>query len=125
MELREIAVNYKHQGLNCAQAVLLALKDYTNLSEEEIIKITSGFGAGMGCFEATCGALVGANMALGLNRDGSGVSREAKILLNDFKSNAKATICGDLKGIKTGNVLTSCDDCVRYAVDAVLKLIEA
>ncbi len=124
MDLKELAVNYKHNGKNCAQAVMLALKDYYNLDENTVLKLTSGFGVGFGSMEATCGALIGANMVLGLNRDGSLLTmKESKIMLNEFKEKCKATICKDLKGVTTGKILCSCDDCVRNAVEIVLKRI--
>lgn len=28
-------------------------------------------------------------------------------------------MCAELKGVKTGEVLCSCDDCVRFAVEAL------
>lgn len=37
-------------------------------------------------------------------------------ILQEFKEKAGATICRDLKGVGTGKMLCSCDDCVRLAV---------
>ena len=74
-------------------------------------------GIGMGGMEATCGALTGAAVVLGL-LDKSG--REPKQVMNEilqgFKEKAGATLCKDLKGVETGRMLCSCDDCVRLAV---------
>ena len=121
-DIAELAVKYKHEGKNCAQAVLLALKDKTNLSEDELLKLGSGFGVGFGSMEATCGALIAANMILGLNRDSKPKTMfESKEMLNDFKELSGATICKDLKGVETGKVLCPCDDCVRNAVIVLLK----
>ena len=44
-----------------------------------------------------------------------------KAMLQEFKENAGATICGELKGIETKKMLCSCDDCVRHAVVALEK----
>lgn len=108
------AVEYKHSGKNCCQAVLLAFKDKVNLSEEELLKLGAGFGVGFGSMEATCGALIGANIILGLLSDGRpSLMMKSKEMLYEFKNMSKATICKDLKGIETGIVLCSCDDCVR------------
>ena len=56
-------------------------------------------------------------MVLGL-LDKSG--REPKQVMNEilqgFKEKAGATLCKDLKGVETGRMLCSCDDCVRLAV---------
>ena len=124
MERKEIAVNYKHNGKNCCQAVLLAFKDVVNMSEEELLKLGAGFGVGMGCMEATCGALIGANIILGILSDGKpSLMMKSKIMLQEFKKRSKATICKDLKGIETDIVLCPCDDCVRNATKALEETI--
>ena len=124
MDRKENAVALKHNGNNCSQAVLLSYKDKLNLSEENLKKLGSGFGVGMGCMESTCGALIAANMILGMLNDGSmGTMKKSKILLERFKDLSKDTICKRLKGIETGVVLTPCDDCVRNAVIALDELI--
>lgn len=113
------AVAYKHGDCNCAQAVLLAFADELERPEEELRALGSGFGMGMGCTEATCGALCGASMVMGLcNKSGKPTAAIMRDILHEFQEKAGATICKDLKGIETGRMLCSCDDCVRYAVRA-------
>lgn len=48
MTKAELAVEYKHNGHNCAQSVLLAYKEELKKSEAELDAIGSGFGSGMG-----------------------------------------------------------------------------
>lgn len=103
-------------GCNCAQAVALAFADVLPLDEATLMKLAAGYGAGMGCMEATCGALVGAVMAAGLMTDGQGTGRAARAALAGFQDRCGATICKDLKGIATGTVLCPCTECVRNAV---------
>lgn len=103
-------------GCNCAQAVALAFADELPLDEATLMKLAAGYGAGMGCMEATCGALVGAVMAAGLLTDGQGTGRMARAALAGFQDRCGATICKDLKGIATGTVLCPCTECVRNAV---------
>lgn len=103
-------------GCNCAQAVALAFADALPLDEATLMKLAAGYGAGMGCMEATCGALVGAVMAAGLMTDGQGTGRMARATLAGFQDRCGATICKDLKGIATGTVLCPCTECVRNAV---------
>lgn len=103
-------------GCNCAQAVALAFADALPLNEATLMKLAAGYGAGMGCMEATCGALVGAVMAAGLLTDGQGTGRMARATLAGFQDRCGATICKDLKGIATGTVLCPCTECVRNAV---------
>ena len=126
MNREELAVNYKHNGKNCCQAVLLAYKDILNMSDDELLKLGAGFGVGFGSMEATCGALIGANIILGLLSDGKpSLMMESKKMLNEFNDKCGATLCKDLKGRDTGIVLTPCDDCVRCAVEIVNKRVNS
>ena len=61
-----------------------------------------------------------AQMALGLMEfKGRPIPSKARALLSSFREKAGATQCRVLKGIDTGEVLCPCDDCVRYAIDAL------
>ncbi|MBE5902849.1 MAG: C_GCAxxG_C_C family protein [Pseudobutyrivibrio sp.] len=122
MERKELAVELKHNGCNCCQAVLLAFKDELGYSEEELKKMGASFGVGMGCMEATCGALIGAQMILGMKKyEGKPILRDAATLAKDFAETCGGTICKDLKGVETGVVKCECDDCVRNAVEVLLR----
>ncbi|MCR4611314.1 MAG: C-GCAxxG-C-C family protein, partial [Lachnospiraceae bacterium] len=68
MDKKEYAVQLKHNRHNCAQAVLCAFSEELGVSEEMLRKMGAAFGGGMGCMEGTCGALCGAEMALGLKK---------------------------------------------------------
>lgn len=118
MNREEKAVNYKHSGFNCCQSVVKALADFTDVSEEKLNDIASGFAVGMGGMEATCGAVIGATMVMGMLKEGKGSAATAREILNKFQEYSGATICKDLKGRDTGVVICSCDDCVRNAVRA-------
>ena len=115
-EKGEIAVALKHDGYNCAQAVLCAFADETGLPEELLKKLGAGFGVGMGCMEATCGALIAAETLMGLQAyRGAPVLKTARALFGAFQEACGATLCKDLKGRDTGVALCECDDCVRRA----------
>lgn len=119
MDRAEQAVKYKRE-FNCAQAVMLAYEDEMGLGSDVIMKFGSGFGLGMGCMEATCGALVGAVAVAGFkNKDGGPTKNIAKRILENFEKRCGATLCKDLKGIGTGKVLCPCEECVRNAVFAL------
>ena len=105
--------------MNCCQAVARAFADTLALDETTLMNLASGFGSGMGTTEGTCGALVGAIMVAGLRSHGKGTPALARTILPRFKELCGATACHDLKGIGTGKVLCSCDNCVRNAVLAV------
>ncbi len=125
MNREELAVDLKHSGCNCAQAVITAYCDLTGMTTEEAKALGSAFGNGMGCMKATCGAVVGAGIVLGRQKYGTGpVGSKARLLITEFEKMCGATVCGDLKGIGTGKVLCSCDDCVRNAVIVLEKILK-
>ena len=53
-------------GSNCAQAVLLAFSDVTELDEKTAATLSSSFGGGMGRLREVCGAVSGMLMVAGL-----------------------------------------------------------
>ena len=81
---------------NCSQAVVKVFEDKLSLDDETLMKLTSGYAAGMGCLEATCGALIGAVMTAGVLRR----SRNASLFQrNPCKVSAKMR-CNDLQGVE-------------------------
>lgn len=105
---------------NCCQAVACVFSDETGVNEDVLKRIGAGFGLGMGGMEATCGALCGAEMVLGLMKyQGKPIRNDAKELHRKFTEKCGASICKDIKGVSTGKVLCSCDDCVRNAVEII------
>ena len=69
--------------------------------------------------KGTCGALVGAIMVSSLLSPEGEARGNSRAIMSQFKELCGgATICRDLKGIGTGKVLCSCEDCVRNAVRA-------
>ena len=112
--------------MNCCQAVVRAFADTVPLDEATLMRLAAGFGAGMGTMEGTCGALVGAIMVAGLRSGGNGTTALSRKMLPRFKELCGgATICRELKGIDTGKVLCSCDNCVRNAVRAAEEAFSA
>ncbi len=111
--------------MNCCQAVLVAYADRLGKSEDELMRLGSGFGSGMGTMEGTCGALVGAIMVSSLVAAPGAAMPNSRAIMSRFKELSGATVCRDLKGIGTGKVLCSCEDCVRNAIRAVGEKEEA
>ncbi len=115
----------KEKGANCCQAILLAYKDELGLDEAFLMRMGSCFGGGMGTTYGTCGALCGAEMVTGLMKyKGENLRTTAAEVQEAFKSKCGATVCRDLKGLDTGEVLCPCDDCVLNAVDVVKTMLE-
>ena len=123
-EKEKLAVEIK-QSCNCAQAVLRAFSDETGYTDKELNLMGAGFGAGMGCLKATCGALCGAQMVLSMVKyDGESIPKEAADVVNEFEEKVGATICEDIRGIKTGKQLCRCDESVRIAAGIVAEKLE-
>ena len=107
----------RKKEMNCCQAVLVAFADKLGKSEEDLLRLGSGFGSGMATMEGTCGALVGAIMVSSLLSPDGEARNNSRAIMSRFKELCGgATICRDLKGIETGKVLCSCENCVRNAV---------
>ena len=124
-ERAEKAYNLKATGqCNCSQAVLKAFEDKLSVDSDSLMTLASGFAAGMGCMESTCGALIGAVMAAGQILKGKGSPAAARKMLSKFNEKCGATICKDLKGIETGKVLCECPDCVKNAVQILCENVE-
>ena len=124
-ERADQAAQLKAMGVcNCTQAVLKVFEDQISMKEEDIMKLTAGFAAGMGCLESTCGALIGVVMVAGMLTDGQGTMLYAKELVNRFQAKSGATICKELKGLESGKPLCECPDCVRNAVLALGEILE-
>ncbi|WP_310752701.1 C-GCAxxG-C-C family protein [Ruminococcus sp.] len=110
---------------NCCQAVLLAFEDKLPYDKESLLMLGSTFGSGMGGMMGTCGALVGAQMVLGiLSGKTSGMNGFSRRLFTAFEEKCGASRCIDIKGVMTGRMLCSCEDCVRYAIEIVEEMIQ-
>ena len=84
----------------------MCIRDRLSLDDETLMKLTAGYAAGMGCLEATCGALIGAVMTAGVLTDGAGTPRYSKEILAKFQQKCGATICRELKGVGTGKAVS-------------------
>jgi C_GCAxxG_C_C family probable redox protein len=113
MDRIEHAAQLKRMN-NCCQAVLLAYADELHMDPGTLMKLGSAFGSGMATMDGTCGALVGAEMVLGLLGK-QPVRADAKQLFTAFERQCGSSVCKTLKGVGTGRMLCSCEDCVRNA----------
>ena len=104
----EIAREYFKSGYACSQAVALAFKEYTGLTEEQIASATLGFGGGLGRLRLTCGAVSGMAYIAGIvfsNGENSGenklkVYEHVRNLAKAFTDEFGSLICEELlKGV--------------------------
>lgn len=127
----EKAINMHNAGGNCAQAVACAFSDVTGVGDDTMFRVMEGYGFGMGCMEGTCGAISGAVAVAGtLSSKGSpeGKTKQAtyklsKQILQKFREQNGSSICGELKGMGTGKVLRSCQDCIEDAVRIACEVL--
>lgn len=130
MNKLDLAMDFHNQGYNCAQAVALPFCEEMGLDAALVKKAAEGFGAGMGGRTQTCGALSGAVFVAGmLNADATDPTSK----MNTYKvcakmSEAFVTHCGSgvcevIKGLKSGPLLCSCNECIAYGVQLVEEMI--
>src|SRR5271157_728171 len=78
----QMAVDKFAEGYNCAQSMVFAFCDECGLSQDAALKVSCGFGAGMGRKQEVCGAVTGGVMVLGL-RHGRG-TQEGRSVTEDL-----------------------------------------
>ena len=95
------------QGFSCSQAVLSAYCERFGLPREAALRLSDGFGGGMGGLGKTCGAVTGAMMVLGLARgrtrsddqDAKKATTESiRSLVERFEACHGSVVCRDLLG---------------------------
>ena len=109
MTKSEIAKNYFLEGYNCAQAVVLAFKEEMNMKEEDIVKMASSFGGGMGRLREVCGAVSGMFLVAGGlygyddPKDFNGKKEHYELiqqLAAEFKEKNGSIVCRELLGLE-------------------------
>lgn len=95
-------------GANCAQAVLGAFYHECGLDYDTAMRLTSGFGGGMGRLREVCGAVSGMFMVASLIRGTSDFSDKAakdahyaliQELAAEFRKETGSVICRELLGL--------------------------
>jgi C_GCAxxG_C_C family probable redox protein len=108
--------------LNCAQGVTMTFADVLGISEDTAFGMGACFGSGMG-MGATCGAITGALMVLGI----AGVQADASGLLKKVRENHDGmTNCKDLLRVNSqkGNPKKPhCDDMVYELVELTEEIL--
>ena len=116
METRKHLAAERKKTCNCAQAVIATYADIAGITQEQAMALGNAFGSGMGNMEGTCGALTGAAIIVGLATGDKLRSRKVmSSIMTKFQERNGATQCKLLKGVGTGKVLRSCEDCVADA----------
>ena len=134
-ERAELAVETFAAGKgNCTQSVLCAWEDKIPVDHDTLMKLGAGYGAGMGCMQATCGAVSGAVMLAGLKNSCGDLEAPvskgktyqiSKQLVEAFQKKNGSLVCKELKGVETGCPLRSCNDCIADAAELVEQILFA
>ena len=99
------------EGYNCAQSVVAAWADRYGIPQETALRMSAGFGAGIGRMRLTCGTACGMFMLAGLEHGATrGDDREAKAetyravqqLAARFEAECGSLVCAELLGLRNG-----------------------
>ena len=109
MTRKEKAMAYFRQGYNCAQAVVLAFADLTDMDEATLSRMSCSFGGGMGRLREVCGTVTGMFLVTGLLRGYDGAetgevkaAHYARIqaLAKDFERQNGSIVCRELLALR-------------------------
>ncbi len=132
MESRvKIAAEKHSAGYNCAQAVACTYCDLFGADEDVMFRALEGYGLGMGDMGSVCGALSGAIALAGLKNSKGVEDRVSKMGTYKLATEIKrkfavmngATVCRELKGVDSGQVLRSCPGCIEDACKIVESML--
>lgn len=109
MTRKEKAMAYFRQGYNCAQAVVLAFADLTDMDEATLSRMSCSFGGGMGRLREVCGTVTGMFLVTGLLRGYDGAetgevkaAHYARIqaLAKEFEKQNSSIVCRELLALR-------------------------
>ena len=107
-EREERARDLFKAGYNCCQAVAMTFADVIGLPEDEVARITSGFGGGMGRMREVCGTVSAMTMVAGAMIPANDVNDKAAKTANyalvqemagEFRQLNGSIICRELLGL--------------------------
>ncbi|MBK6348156.1 MAG: C_GCAxxG_C_C family protein [Bacteroidales bacterium] len=142
-EIKNKAIESFRADMNCSQSVLTAFAGSLNLDRETAMAVASGFGAGMGRLQGTCGAVTGAYMVFGFHNsriypDNSESKEHTYAMIQEFdrrfREKHQTTDCRTLldcdlrtdegqEEVKLNHLTEKvCEVCIADAVKIVLDL---
>ncbi len=145
MKRYEKALELFAQDFNCAQSIVYGFSDILDPDIGTLLKTASGFGAGMGRTQNTCGAVNGAVIVLGLlygrgfneSKDKQeDVYSKVQLFIQRFYDQFSSISCFDLlekcnlltdegqERFYSENLIVKCNACVRKAVEILEEFIQ-
>jgi C_GCAxxG_C_C family probable redox protein len=104
MSQSETAVARFEEGCSCAQAIFSTYAETLGIDRQTAMKVSAGFGGGMGRMARTCGAVTGAFMVLGLKHGGEDADsrenayRKVRQFASQFEARHGSLLCKELMG---------------------------
>ena len=108
VESEQRARNLFSAGYNCCQAVAMTFADVIGLTEDEVARLASGFGGGMGRMREVCGTVSAMTMVSGAMIPANDVTDKAAKTANyalvqemagEFRQMNGSIICRELLGL--------------------------
>ncbi|MBE6835942.1 MAG: C_GCAxxG_C_C family protein [Ruminococcaceae bacterium] len=133
-ERSEKAKELFKEGFNCSQAVVGAFYKDIGLDEKTALKVSAGFGGGVGRTGEICGALSGAAIVAGMlygsveGRDAESKAHtyeEIQRVIKIFKDENSFVTCRELKSPpseKENGASYKRTPCIKFVEDAVLAV---
>lgn len=136
------AVECFNHGYSCSQAIFSTYCEQLGIDEKSALKISCGFGGGMGRLGETCGAVTGAIMLIGLKygkvlqEDKESKEKTYELVqkfAKTFKERNEFIDCRDLLGVDLINgdkdivkerVNSTCSRMVKDAAEIIEELLE-
>lgn len=136
----EVALSQFDKGFNCAQSVVMAFKEELGVDHKAVLKLTAGFGGGIGKKGEVCGAVTGGVMVIGA-RHGNDSEKEAaattqtktRELMDSFSEKHGTYYCRELtmgcdlstpEGQKTFSTLKLKDNVCKQCITSVIQELE-
>lgn len=136
----EVALSQFDKGFNCAQSVVMAFKEELGVDHRSVLRLTAGFGGGIGKKGEVCGAVTGGVMVIGA-RHGTDVEKEAvattqiktRELLDSFSEKHGTYYCRELtmgcdlateEGQKTFRTLELKDKVCKQCITSVVQALD-
>jgi len=143
MSRLEEALSSFKEDFNCAQSIFGTYAPHYGLDRDIALKISTGFGGGMGRSGRTCGAVTGAYMVIGL-KNGMGLTKDQEAkdktyqVINEFSIHFQerngSMICKEILGCNINTpegieyfsqnelLEKKCFHCVKSAAEILEKI---
>lgn len=109
MTRKEQAMQNFYDGYNCAQSLVLAFSDMIPMEKEQLLKMVSPFGGGMGRLREVCGSVSGMFFVLGTTygycdpkagEEKAELYADVQELARRFEEKNHSIVCRELLGLK-------------------------